>query len=104
MDIVEYKKHLKDGVHADPEWIIKGTLLSGDSDFTWIGLVDSAGVRPYYIPDTVKYKSLADVQAIHRTKGMIRPTDSADPHSTIIDMSDSDIDAKVLQILTDAGY
>lgn len=61
MKIVEYKKHLLNGVLVDPEWIVKGGEFYDSNTKTFIGLVLPEEERGYYIPDTVVYMTIEEL-------------------------------------------
>ena len=61
MELIEYKRHLVNGVLVDPEWVHIGTIFGGSTEHTWIGIVLSEADRAYYIPDTVETKTVEHI-------------------------------------------
>lgn len=71
MEIIEYRKHLVNGVITNPEWVVHGGYFHDRDTDTYLGLVLSSSDRGYYIPDTVVSMTLEEaiqrVLDIHNT-------------------------------------
>jgi len=104
MELIEYKRHLVNGVLVDPEWVHIGTIFGGSTEHTWIGIVLSEADRAYYIPDTVETKTVEQVKEIQRTKTFKRPTVPNDPHSKIVIFTTEEINQMVDDKLTELGF
>ena len=104
MQIVEYKRYLVNGVLVDPEWIEVGRIMGGESLNSYIGLVLNEEDRMFYIPDSVEYKTLEEVKMIQRSKVWTKLQDESDPHSKKVDLSESEIDQMVEELLQKAGF
>lgn len=95
MKIVEYKKHLINGMICDPEFIVNGGNFFNSLDNTWVGLVLEESERMYYVPDTLTFltqQQLVDRQlSIHSVNPFTKLSDMNDPHSSQIELSHDEI-------------
>jgi len=82
MIVLEYKRHIKDGVLVTPEWIQDGGYFPLNN--TWIGINDD-NIK-YYIPETVKV--LSKDQFINRLSKIkfSKLENPSDPHSDILQL------------------
>lgn len=106
MNIVEYKRHLTNGVVADPEFISYGGVFLDPANKTWIGAVYPEQNRDYYVPDSLVYLTVeqlhARVQDVHTRFPFTKLMNPADPNAgstalTALEVS-AMVDAWVAQI------
>lgn len=94
MKIVEYKRHLVNGVIADPEFLAAGGGFCNPADHTWIGVVAEDADRLFYVPDTLVVLTLDEAKqralSIHAQYPFKKLSDQNDPHSSV-SMSDTEV-------------
>jgi len=90
MIVVEYKRHLVNGVLVDPEWVKDGGYFPVEG--TWIGLVESEEDRKYYIPGSLVHISTVNELKIRLAKDIFSElVDPKDPNSGVVEVSSDKI-------------
>lgn len=99
MKIVEYKRHLIDGVLRDPEFILNGGVFPNPSNNTWVGKVLDESDRAYYVPDTLVEMSRDDLIArqtsINGEYPAYKKSDESDPHSASVPLTSNELIAQI---------
>ena len=97
MRMLEYKLHAPMNGHgmSTPTWVDDGGHWYNDADHTMIGWVPDT--TEYYIPDSVDYKTLADLKARQVAIHGVTPYKviGADGRPTEVDMSDAEVETMV---------
>jgi hypothetical protein len=70
MQIIEYKKHLKNKELINPEWVIDGNHFHSHLDNTYIAKVPDEDVREYYIPDGLVVLTIEELKTRVRIIGI----------------------------------
>ena len=97
MRMLEYKLHIQKQNHgmATPDWVTNGGYWYNQDDYTMIGFVPD--VTEYYIPDSVEFKTLAEVKtrqvAYHAKYPYTKDGDGGIPRDET--MSDAEVEAMV---------
>ena len=97
MRILEYKLHAPTNGHgmSTPSWVENGGYWHNQDDHTFIGFAPAS--TEYYIPDSVEFKTLAELKArqvAYHAKYPYKKVDD-DGKPTDDDMSNSEVEAMV---------
>jgi hypothetical protein len=107
MKIVEYKKHLINGVNIIPEFIHDGNYFYDNDTKTWIGLVLDSSDREYYVPDTLTELTdeelIARQLVIHSNNSITKLEIPSDPHSNIITLTEEEVISNINDWLVSKG-
>jgi hypothetical protein len=107
MKIVEYKKHLINGVNIIPEFIHDGNYFYDGDTKTWIGLILDSSDREYYIPDTLteltNQELIARQLTIHSNNSITKLEIPSDPHSNIIILTEEEVISDINDWLISKG-
>lgn len=100
MKIVEYKKHLYGNQLVNPDWIIDGNQFFDENNNTFVGTILDESDRLYYIPDGLVELTIEDVKNRAIRLGLNKKlSDSNDPHSSSINMSDAELTEVITRML-----
>jgi hypothetical protein len=107
MKIVEYKKHLINGVNIIPEFIHDGNYFYDADTKTWIGLVLDISDREYYVPDTLTELTNEELIIrqlnIHSNNPITKLEITSDPHSNIINLTEEEVISNINEWLDEKG-
>lgn len=99
MKIVEYKRHIIDGVIKDPDFILDGGVFPNPADNTWVGKVAAEADRTYYVPDSLVELSRDDLIArqtsINNEYPAHKKSDESDPHSVSVPLTSNELIAQI---------